>query len=342
MDRTLLIGLDGATFDDPRPVHGARAACRSCGRSSERGARAPLRSIIAAAHAAGLDVADDRQAPRPARRLRLLPEGGRRTAIYFRFATSQDVRSATIWSLASDAGRRVISLNFPLMFPPPAVDGCVVPGGMMPWRQLRLGCHPAGPVRPPQGSCRASSRARCSTWSSRSRPIEGCPDDEQARLGRAPHPARAALAGGRAPPDDARSRPTSPASCSTASTSSSTSAGASSTRPAARREPTAWERRMIERCEALLRVRSTRSSASSSRWPARRRPSCSPPTTASARRATSSTSTPGSSSEGYLAWADGDGARRRRRRPRSASPRSPATCARSTGARTVAYAATPS
>ena len=30
------------------------------------------------------------------------------------------------------------------MFPPPPVEGCVVPGGMMPWRQLRLGCHPPG------------------------------------------------------------------------------------------------------------------------------------------------------------------------------------------------------
>ena len=38
----------------------------------------------------------------------------------------------------------MISLNFPLMFPPPPVDGCIVPGGMMPWRQLRLGCHPPG------------------------------------------------------------------------------------------------------------------------------------------------------------------------------------------------------
>ena len=30
------------------------------------------------------------------------------------------------------------------MFPPPAVHGFVVPGGWMPWRQLRLGCHPPG------------------------------------------------------------------------------------------------------------------------------------------------------------------------------------------------------
>ena len=63
---------------------------------------------------------------------------------YFHFASSQDVGSATIWSVASAHGKRVVSLNFPLMFPPPDVDGYVVPGGWMPWRQLRLGCHPPG------------------------------------------------------------------------------------------------------------------------------------------------------------------------------------------------------
>ncbi len=38
-------------------------------------------------------------------------------SIYFSFATSQSVRTATIWSIASDHDRKVISLNFPLMFP---------------------------------------------------------------------------------------------------------------------------------------------------------------------------------------------------------------------------------
>src|SRR5205085_10393024 len=63
---------------------------------------------------------------------------------YFRFAVSQDMRTPTIWSLASEERRRVTALNFPLMFPPPDVNGCVVPGGWMPWKQLRLGCHPPG------------------------------------------------------------------------------------------------------------------------------------------------------------------------------------------------------
>ena len=62
---------------------------------------------------------------------------------YLRIATSHDIHSETIWTRADVHGRRVTALNFPQMFPPPTVDGCIVPGGWMPWRQLRLGCHPS-------------------------------------------------------------------------------------------------------------------------------------------------------------------------------------------------------
>jgi predicted AlkP superfamily phosphohydrolase/phosphomutase len=58
-----------------------------------------------------------------------------------RLATARDVHAETIWSLADRHGLRTTALNFPLMFPPPRVNGVVVPG-WMPWRQMRLGCHP--------------------------------------------------------------------------------------------------------------------------------------------------------------------------------------------------------
>ncbi len=142
MPPTVLIGLDGATWTilDPYMERGVMPFLRDL---CARGTRAPLRSIVPALtppawtsvmtgkHPGGHGVFDFFQKEDP-------------DSIHFRFASSQDVHSATIWSLASDAGQRIISLNFPLMFPAPDVAGCVVPGGMMPWRQLRLGCHPAG------------------------------------------------------------------------------------------------------------------------------------------------------------------------------------------------------
>ncbi len=140
--RTLLIGLDGATFSVLDP-YVERGLMPCLGELMKRGTRAPLRSVVPALtppawtslvtgkHPGQHGVFDFFQKEEPG-------------SIYFSYASSQDVHSATIWSLASEQGRRVISLNFPLMFPAPPVEGAVVPGGMMPWRQLRLGCHPPG------------------------------------------------------------------------------------------------------------------------------------------------------------------------------------------------------
>jgi predicted AlkP superfamily phosphohydrolase/phosphomutase len=98
-------------------------------------------------------------------------------SIYYTFAGSQEVRSATIWTLASEQGRRIISLNFPLMFPPPPVEGSVVPGGMMPWRQLRLGCHPPGLFDRLKALPSFNPREMLD-MELEIKAIEGCPDDE--------------------------------------------------------------------------------------------------------------------------------------------------------------------
>jgi predicted AlkP superfamily phosphohydrolase/phosphomutase len=55
--------------------------------------------------------------------------------------TSADVRVETLWAIASRHGRRVSCLNFPSMFPPPAINGFVVPG-FVPWRYLSRAVHP--------------------------------------------------------------------------------------------------------------------------------------------------------------------------------------------------------
>src|SRR5215475_3094132 len=60
---------------------------------------------------------------------------------HIRFFNSHDVECDTIWSLASQQGRRVAAFNFPAMFPAPRINGYVVPG-WVPWRQLRLACWP--------------------------------------------------------------------------------------------------------------------------------------------------------------------------------------------------------
>ncbi len=58
-----------------------------------------------------------------------------------KMATSRDVRCETIWSIASRQGRRVATLNFPLMYPPRPINGSLVPGFVR-WRHLKHSVHP--------------------------------------------------------------------------------------------------------------------------------------------------------------------------------------------------------
>jgi predicted AlkP superfamily phosphohydrolase/phosphomutase len=142
MTNSVLIGLDGATFTILEPLmnDGIMPFLRDY---VAGGVRATLRSVIppltppawtslmTGKRPGEHGVFDFFQKEEPDSR-------------YFRFTASHDIHCPTIWSLASERGLRTTVLNFPLMFPPPAFNGCLVPGGWMPWRQLRLGCRPAG------------------------------------------------------------------------------------------------------------------------------------------------------------------------------------------------------
>ena len=125
MARTLLIGLDGATWTilDPYMERGLLPNLQAL---TERGTRAQLRSIMppltppawtslmTGKHPGRHGVYDFFQKDAP-------------DSEYFHFASSQDVGSPTIWSVASAHGKRVMSLNFPLMFPPPDVTATWCP-----------------------------------------------------------------------------------------------------------------------------------------------------------------------------------------------------------------------
>jgi predicted AlkP superfamily phosphohydrolase/phosphomutase len=174
---TLLIGLDGATFTvlDPYIEDGVMPFLGSLMRDGTRGVlrsiMPPLTppawtSLVTGKHPGQHGVFDFFQKDEPG-------------SIYFSFASSQNVRTATVWSLASDQDRRVISLNFPLMFPAPPVNGAVVPGGMMPWRQLRLGCHPPGLFQRLQ-QLEAFEPREMLDMELEVKAIDGCPEEEYA------------------------------------------------------------------------------------------------------------------------------------------------------------------
>lgn len=61
--------------------------------------------------------------------------------ILFRPYDFRDIRCETLWVIANRNGKRVTSLNFYGMSPPPKVDGYMI-GGFTGWKHLRSACYP--------------------------------------------------------------------------------------------------------------------------------------------------------------------------------------------------------
>lgn len=176
MNRTVLIGLDGATFTilDPLMNDGVMPFLRSL---ADAGARADLRTIIPAlTPPAWTSLMTGR---RPGHH-GIFDFFQRESADsqYLRFASASEVKCETIWSMASRQGLKVTALNFPLMFPPRPVNGYIVPGGWMPWKQLRLACHPSDLYDRLKALPGFNAREIAMDMSVEAKALEGCRDDE--------------------------------------------------------------------------------------------------------------------------------------------------------------------
>lgn len=64
-----------------------------------------------------------------------------RDDVFFTLYDYRDIRAETIWSIASRQQRSVVSLNFPMMAPPPTVNGSLIPG-FTSARHLRRNSYP--------------------------------------------------------------------------------------------------------------------------------------------------------------------------------------------------------
>lgn len=137
--RTVLIGLDGATFHilDSMTENGIMPFLKDFVSS---GVRANLitvvppltppawTSMMTGRSPSHHGIFDFFQKDRDGRNLR--------------FPTHQEVRCETVWSIANRSGARTTVLNFPLMMPPPDSDGYVIAGGWITRRQLSMACYP--------------------------------------------------------------------------------------------------------------------------------------------------------------------------------------------------------
>ncbi len=176
MKRTVLIGLDGATFHvlDRLMEAGEMPFLQAL---IAEGVRAPLRSTIPALTPPAWTTLMTGRNP-GAHGIFDFFRRERAGSPHIRFLTSRDVGTEMIWSLANHEGCRATVLNFPLTFPAPAIDGYVVPGGFMPWKQLRLGCRPRELYDQLKGLPGFNPRELAMDMSHEEKALEGCAQDE--------------------------------------------------------------------------------------------------------------------------------------------------------------------
>ena len=174
--RTILIGLDGATFTvlDALMQEGVMPFLAGFTNS---GVRAPLRSIIPAlTPPAWTSLVTGRSPGQHGIFDFFRKESPHSHTI--RLATARDLTANdSIWTVANQYGSRVIALNFPVMFPAPPIDGYIVPG-WMPWRQLRLGCRPADLYDRLKALPSFNPRELAMDMTHEEKALEGCAHDE--------------------------------------------------------------------------------------------------------------------------------------------------------------------
>jgi predicted AlkP superfamily phosphohydrolase/phosphomutase len=138
--RTVLIGLDGATFSilDSLMGEGVMPNLKSLIAS---GARAELGSVIPALTPPAWTSLMTGRSPGNHGISDFLRFEFRRGERQLRILDSGDVACETIWSMLGRQGLKTTVLNFPMTFPAKDISGNLVPG-WVPWRHLRLACHP--------------------------------------------------------------------------------------------------------------------------------------------------------------------------------------------------------
>jgi predicted AlkP superfamily phosphohydrolase/phosphomutase len=140
MNRTVLIGLDGATFTilDTLMEEGHMPFLK---KFVDRGFRAKLLSTSNPLTPPAWTSMITGQGPGRHGVYDFIRSEERDGAIYFTLYNSNDILCETVWSMASRQGRRVIHLNFPIMAPAQPINGLVIPS-MVQWRHLRRNVYP--------------------------------------------------------------------------------------------------------------------------------------------------------------------------------------------------------
>jgi len=143
--RTLFIGLDGATFHIldglTRDQPGQGVVMPFLGQFMADGFRAPLRSTPHPLTPPAWTTLVTGRNPGAHGIYDFIRVDDRQHEVFFTLYDFRDIRCETIWSIAERQDRSVVSLNFPMMAPPPKLHGSLIPG-FTPWKHLRRNMTP--------------------------------------------------------------------------------------------------------------------------------------------------------------------------------------------------------
>jgi len=140
VNKTILIGLDGATFTilDRLTADGTMPFLRSF---MDSGMRADLMSTSNPLTPPAWVSLMTGRSPGQHGVIDFIWAEERHGEHYFTLYNFRDIRCETIWSMVSRQQGTVCALNFPMTSPPPEVAGTVVPG-LVSWKHLRRNVHP--------------------------------------------------------------------------------------------------------------------------------------------------------------------------------------------------------
>ncbi len=140
MQPTLLIGLDGATFTvlDDLMAKGLMPFLKSF---TERGVKAGLNSTPNPLTPPAWTTIMTGRTPGNHGIFDFIFAEQRKSDYYFTLSSFSDIKTETIWSIVSRFEGSATTLNYPLMAPPPPINGTVVPG-LVSWRHLRRHVYP--------------------------------------------------------------------------------------------------------------------------------------------------------------------------------------------------------
>lgn len=145
MARTLLVGLDGATFTILDPLMRADAdgevVMPFLAKIARSGFTATLRSTAHPLTPPAWTSVVTGRTPGAHGIYDFVRFDDAGDEVYFTLYDSRDIRAETIWQIAGRQRRRAVSLNFPMMAPPPEFDGMLVPG-FVSWKHLRRNVWP--------------------------------------------------------------------------------------------------------------------------------------------------------------------------------------------------------